>query len=294
MPPCRLLVQDTEWFESKRLKRGGRGGGRGGGRSGGRGSGSTGSFHASSSRGGLGGSTGQLSAAAAVGTFSGGTFTSGVYSALEDLEGGLEEEGLPAQPLLSPKAVAAVVPLNPVLEGLGELEPEEEAEKGEGYFLFASIGMHIMPQVSCLRFRHVSCAQLRCLTTWPGCGTGLQNFTLEEGTANVGSRSAGLLCLQLHVAVLLPPVGPTMMSKEARNLFLNGGGEEALAAWKVSNALCHQCSSCCHCCHLGWILTSSRAQPDPVCYCLVPPSHGCRPGSQLVVQMPMLKPTALC
>jgi hypothetical protein len=24
-----------------------------------------------------------------------------------------------------------------------------------------------------------------------------------------------------------------MMSKEARNLFLNGGGEEALAAWKV-------------------------------------------------------------
>lgn len=28
-------------------------------------------------------------------------------------------------------------------------------------------------------------------------------------------------------------VGPTMMSKEARHLFLAGGGEEALAAWKV-------------------------------------------------------------
>lgn len=42
--------------------------------------------------------------------------------------------------------------------------------------------------------------------------------------------------------IMLPPAGPTMMSKEARNLFLNGGGEEALAAWKVSQALCHQCS----------------------------------------------------
>ncbi|WIA37566.1 hypothetical protein OEZ86_014473 [Tetradesmus obliquus] len=29
-----------------------------------------------------------------------------------------------------------------------------------------------------------------------------------------------------------PEVGPTMMSKEARHLFLAGGGEEALAAWK--------------------------------------------------------------
>lgn len=29
-----------------------------------------------------------------------------------------------------------------------------------------------------------------------------------------------------------------MMSKEARNLFLNGGGEEALAAWKVSSQCC--------------------------------------------------------
>jgi hypothetical protein len=27
--------------------------------------------------------------------------------------------------------------------------------------------------------------------------------------------------------------GPTMMSKEARDLFLNGGGAGALAAWKV-------------------------------------------------------------
>jgi hypothetical protein len=29
--------------------------------------------------------------------------------------------------------------------------------------------------------------------------------------------------------------GPTMMSREARNLFLNGGGEEALQVWKVRN-----------------------------------------------------------
>lgn len=129
---CVCCLQDTEWFESKRLKRGGRGGGRGGGRSGGRGgSASTGSFHASGSRGGLGGSTGQLAAAAAIGSFSGGTFTSGAYQALEDLDGGLEEEGVLAQPALSPSAVAAAVPLNPVLEELGELEPEEEAEKGE-------------------------------------------------------------------------------------------------------------------------------------------------------------------
>lgn len=34
-----------------------------------------------------------------------------------------------------------------------------------------------------------------------------------------------------------------MMSKEARNLFLNGGGEEALAAWKVSPVLLQCC--CC-------------------------------------------------
>jgi hypothetical protein len=133
---CVCWLQDTEWFESKRLKRGGRGGGRGGGRSGGRGgnSASTGSFHASGSRGGLGtgGSTGQLAAAAAaVGSFSGGTFSSGAYQALEDLDGGLEEEGVLARPALSPSAVAAAVPLNPVLEGLGELEPEEEEEKGE-------------------------------------------------------------------------------------------------------------------------------------------------------------------
>lgn len=131
---CVCRLQDTEWFESKRLKRGG---GRGGGRSGGRGgSASTGSFHASGSRGGLGGSTNQLAAAAAaVGSFSGGTFTSGAYQALEDLDGGLEEEGVLAQPALSPSAVAAAVPLNPVLEELGELEPEEEAEKGEQHSL---------------------------------------------------------------------------------------------------------------------------------------------------------------
>jgi hypothetical protein len=32
-----------------------------------------------------------------------------------------------------------------------------------------------------------------------------------------------------------PPLssGPTMMSKEARSLFLSGGGEAALKAWKV-------------------------------------------------------------
>lgn len=125
---CVCCLQDTEWFESKRLKRGGRGGGRSGGRGG---SASTGSFHASGSRGGLGGSTGQLAAAAAIGSFSGGTFTSGAYQALEDLDGGLEEEGVLAQPALSPSAVAAAVPLNPVLEELGELEPEEEEEKGE-------------------------------------------------------------------------------------------------------------------------------------------------------------------
>jgi hypothetical protein len=67
-----------------------------------------------------------------VGSFSGGTFTSGAYLALEGLEGG-EEEGLElGGGLISPKAVAAVVPLAAVLEELGELEPEEEAEKGGG------------------------------------------------------------------------------------------------------------------------------------------------------------------
>jgi hypothetical protein len=187
--PCHLLFQDTEWFESKRLKRGGRGGGRGGGRSGGRGSGSTGSFHASSSRGGLGGNSGQLSAAAAVGTFSGGTFTSGVYSALEDLEGGLEEEGLAVQPLLSPKAVAAVVPLNPVLEELGELEPEEEAAKGKGFVCLQAMAAH-MPQVSARVLR----AQLRCTTTWPRCEAGLQNTTLE------GRRSKHASAVAFQVA----------------------------------------------------------------------------------------------
>lgn len=30
--------------------------------------------------------------------------------------------------------------------------------------------------------------------------------------------------------------GPTMMSKEARAMFLNGGGEEALQAWKVKQS----------------------------------------------------------
>jgi hypothetical protein len=36
---------------------------------------------------------------------------------------------------------------------------------------------------------------------------------------------------------LSPQVGPTMMSKEARQLFLNGGGEDALKAWKVRQLL---------------------------------------------------------
>jgi hypothetical protein len=189
--PWRLPLQDTEWFESKRLKRGGRGGGRGGGRSGGRGSSSTGSFHASSSRGGLGGSTGQLSAAAVVGTFSGGTFTSGVYSALEDLEGGLEEEGLAAQPLLSPKAVAAVVPLNPVLEELGELEPEEEAEKGKGCCLLQECsGCTHASGATC-----VLCAQLRCHSILPDCDAGHQNAILKRGTANLRQQWHLSCCL---------------------------------------------------------------------------------------------------
>jgi hypothetical protein len=72
-----------------------------------------------------------------VGSFAGGTFSSGAYQALEDLEGGLEDEGLGivvGGGLLSPRsAAAAAVPLNPVLE---ELEPEEEPEKGEFQIVF--------------------------------------------------------------------------------------------------------------------------------------------------------------
>lgn len=45
-----------------------------------------------------------------------------------------------------------------------------------------------------------------------------------------------------------------MMSKEARNLFLNGGGEEALAAWKVSPVL--QC-----CCRLSGTADRRRHVP---------------------------------
>jgi hypothetical protein len=76
-----------------------------------------------------------------VGSFAGGTFTSGAYQALEDLEGGLEDEGLGivvGAGLLSPRsAAAAAVPLNPVLE---ELEPDEEPEKGGcTWYLFVYI-----------------------------------------------------------------------------------------------------------------------------------------------------------
>lgn len=125
---CCLLVQDTEWFENKRQKRG-----RNGARRDGERNGNNGSLEASSSRGVLSSSTDYVPAAAAVGSFCGGTFTSGVYQALEDLEGGLEEEGNAGPPLLSPSAVAAAVPMNPVLEELGELEPEEEQQdKGGG------------------------------------------------------------------------------------------------------------------------------------------------------------------
>jgi len=41
-------------------------------------------------------------------------------------------------------------------------------------------------------------------------------------------------------AALTVQTGPTMMSKEARQLFLNGGGEAALQAWKVRRCFaCH-------------------------------------------------------
>lgn len=42
---------------------------------------------------------------------------------------------------------------------------------------------------------------------------------------------------EFRSANTIPPVcdltGPTMMSKEARAMFLNGGGEAALQTWKV-------------------------------------------------------------
>ena len=79
-----------------------------------------------------------------MGSFSGGTFTtSGAFQALEDLEGGDEEGGVGGGVgggLLSPGAVAAAVPLVPVLEELGELEPDEEEEKGEGVVVGGWVG----------------------------------------------------------------------------------------------------------------------------------------------------------